>query len=89
MKDMFLDVRLELDPDELAKQDQPDRFIIDLARDEADKLCEKHGAQLRTDRPPEIIIQEGQHKITRDRMLLVATRWACRTPEDVPTGPPR
>lgn len=86
MKDLFLDVRLELSPEELMRPD-PDRYVIEKARAAADKLCDEHGALLSTD-PPEIIVTRGVHKITRNEMVLIATRWKCRVPHGAPIGPP-
>lgn len=83
-----MDVRLELDPDALAAQPDPPRFVLEAARAEADALCERSGARLRTDRAPEILIKEGQHRITGRQCVLVATRWAVTAPDNTPTGAP-
>ena len=84
MRDAFLDVSLELNPDALAAQDDPSRYVLEAARAEADRKCADSGAQLRTDRAPEVLVQNGVHKLTRRDVVLVATRWAVRVPESVP-----
>ena len=89
MKDTYVDVRLELDLDALTAQEDPTRFIVELAREEADRLCAEHGAQLRTDSAPEVYLEKGEHRLTGQMCLLVATRWKVRAPYGVPEGPPR
>jgi hypothetical protein len=89
MRDVFLDVRLELDLNALSLIDDPDRWIIEAAREEADRLCEQSRAKLRTDRAPEIIVTRGENKATGQMCLLIATRWAAVVPEDTPLGAPR
>lgn len=85
MKDLFVDVQIEYDADALSRQDDPDRFVIDAARVEAEIMCERSKARLRTDRPPEIIVQRAQRKDTKAQVVLVATRWAVVAPENTPT----
>lgn len=88
MRDAFVDVRLEIDLDSLTTQDRPDEWVIEQARTEADRLCDRNGARLRTDRAPEILVEKGQHRETGQLCLLVATRWAVIAPDEVvPSGP--
>ena len=89
MKDTYLDVRLELNEDALLDAPDPTAFVIETSRAEADRLCAENGAHLRTDRAPEVYLERGQHRLTGERCLLIATRWACVAPENVPVGPPR
>lgn len=83
MKDIFVDVQMEFDQIALAGVDDPSRYVIEASRAEAELLCEKSRATLRTDRPPEIVISEAQRKDTSARVVLVATRWAVIAPETV------
>lgn len=89
MQDIFMDVRLEIDADSLSREADPAQWVIEKARYEADKLCEQSGARLRTDRAPEIIVERGQHRLTGQLCVLVATRWAVIAPDTVPLGPPK
>lgn len=88
VRDAFLDVRLELDLVSLQAEADPSAFIIETARSEADRLCERSRAQLRTDRDPELVVEQGQHRLTGQSVLLVASRWAVRVPEGVEMGAP-
>lgn len=81
MKDMFLDVRLELNEASLVEEAEPTAFIVETARAEADRKCQETGAKLRTDAPPEFYIERGEHRLTGERCLLVATRWKVVAPE--------
>lgn len=83
MKDVFVDVSLELDLQALGRQADPAQYVLEAARHEADTLCARSGARLRTDRAPEVIVQKGQNRITGQLCLLVATRWAVVAPETV------
>lgn len=88
MRDAYVDVQLEINLASLEGKDNPDEFVISTARLEADRLCERNGARLRTDRVPEILVQKGQNRETGELCLLVATRWAVVAPDQaVPTGP--
>jgi hypothetical protein len=51
-------------------------------RDSADRLCAEIGARLRTDRAPEIVVQEAQHPLLGD-FTLFASRWAVVAPERI------
>lgn len=86
VKDIFIDVLLELNEASLVTAADPTAYIIETARDEADRRCQQSGARLHTDSPPEILIERGQHKETQEQVLLVATRWAVTAPENVPLG---
>lgn len=81
MKDIFIDVLLELDTLSLTSLPDPTRFIYERARDEADRRCEENKARLRTDRAPEVIVNHGKNPLTGDDVTLVATRWAVVAPE--------
>lgn len=83
MKDIFLDVHLELDLHALSQVPDPDTYVLGALRHEADTLCAKSGARLRTDRAPEIIVSRGQNKVTQQMCVLVASRWAVVAPETV------
>jgi hypothetical protein len=84
MRDAFVDVQLELNPDALALQADPSQYVLEASRAEAERLCADNRAQLRTDRAPEVLIQQGVHKLTRRNVLLVASRWAVRVPAATP-----
>lgn len=91
MRDCFLDVRLELDTQALSEMDEQTRsqFVLETSRGEADRLCERRGARLRTDRAPEVLVQQGEHRLTGQRCVLVASRWAVVAPDDVQMGAPQ
>lgn len=81
MRDVFVDVLLEVPVSELAGQADPTRYLYDRMRDEADRLCAEQGAKLRTDRAPEVVVREGRHPTLGIDMTLVASRWAVVAPE--------
>lgn len=91
MRDAFLDVQLEINPDALEREADPSRYVLEASRAKAEQMCADSGAQLRTDRAPEALVQRGVHKLTRRDVVLVATRWPVRVPEsvDVLRGPRR
>lgn len=86
MRDMFIDVLLEVPAADLRQLDDPTRFLYERMRHRADELCEGNGARLRTDRSPEVHIREGRHPLLGIDMTLVASRWAVVAPDGVVAG---
>lgn len=84
MRDVFVDVLLEVPTRELASLPDPASEVLLRLRDKADRFCDENGARLRTDRAPEIIVKEAQHLLLGD-MTLFASRWAAVAPETVET----
>jgi hypothetical protein len=83
VRDTFVDVRLEVPTRELAGLgDDASQQVLERMRDSADRLCAERGARLRTDRAPEIVVQEAQHPLLGD-FTLFASRWAAVAPESV------
>lgn len=82
MRDTFVDVRLEVPTRELAGLQDAGTQVLERMRDSADRLCEDSGARLRTDRAPEILVQQAMHPLLGD-MTLFASRWAAVVPETV------
>ena len=82
MRDAFVDVLLEVPVRELAALHDPTRELYERMREGADAKCAESGARLRTDRAPEVRVQEARHPLLGD-MTLVASRWAVVVPEDV------
>ena len=82
MRDTFVDVRLEVPTRELLALHDAPQQVLERMRDSADRLCADSGARLRTDRAPEVIVQEAQHPLLGD-FTLFASRWAVVAPEDV------
>jgi hypothetical protein len=80
VRDVFVDVLLEVPVRELAALPDPSRELYERMRESADKLCAEQGARLRTDRAPEVHVREGRHVLLGD-MTLVASRWAAVAPE--------
>lgn len=78
---LFVDVNVELDALELAKVVDPARYALELSRETADRLCQDSGAQLRTDRPPEVIIGRGVDPLTGRDVVMAASRWAVVGPD--------
>lgn len=83
MRDIFVDVLVEIPTRDLAQEADPTRYLYDLMRSRADELCAEGGARLRTDRAPEVHIREGRHPLLGIDMTLVASRWAVVAPERV------
>jgi hypothetical protein len=83
VRDVFVDVLLEIPTSDLALQDDPTKYLFDRMRDEADRLCDEGGAELRTDRAPEVVIRAGRHPLLGVDMTLVASRWAVLAPESL------
>lgn len=81
MKDIYVDVTLELDEGTVLQQPDPTAYIVETMRDAADRLCADNGAQLRTDRDPEFVVDRGQHRLLGIPVLLVASRWAVTAPD--------
>lgn len=84
MRDVFVVVQMEFDTLALAREADPAKFVLEASRAEADLLCERSGARLRTDRAPELIVQRAQRKDTGASVVTVDSRWACVAPDDVP-----
>jgi len=84
MRDLFVDVRLEVPVRELAALPDASQQVLERMRDSADRLCADSGARLRTDRAPEIIVEQAMHPLLGD-MTLFASRWAVVAPESVQT----
>ena len=82
MRDLFVDVLLEVPVRELAGVYDPTRVLYERMREAADAKCAESGARLRTDRAPEVHVREGRHPLIGD-MTLVASRWAAVAPESV------
>lgn len=83
MRDLFVDVLLEVPVADLAHEADPTRYLYERMRDSADRLCAEQGAELRTDRVPEVHVREGRHPLLGVDMTLVASRWAVVAPESV------
>jgi hypothetical protein len=81
MRDAFVDVTLELPITELSTVTNPSNFVLEKMRDEADRLCDEAKARLRTDRAPEIQVNQAIEARTGRTMLLCASRWAVEVPE--------
>lgn len=84
MRDLFVDVLLEVPVAELAGLPDPTRALWERMRDGADAKCAETGARLRTDRAPEIRVQQARHPLIGD-VTLVASRWAVVAPDGVET----
>lgn len=82
MRDVFVDVFLEVPTVELAALADPSRELYERMRVAADRECEVAGARLRTDRAPEVRVQQAHHPLAGD-VTLVASRWAVVAPEAV------
>ena len=85
MKDVFIDVTLEVPVAQLARLRDPTRELYESMRTKADALCRENGARLRTDRAPEVRVQEAHHPLLGD-MTLIASRWAVVAPDGVVTA---
>jgi hypothetical protein len=86
MRDIYVDVLLEVPVSELAVQSDPTRYLYEVMRLKADAMCAESGARLRTDRAPEVEVREGQHPITRQDVTLVASRWPVVAPDSLVTS---
>ncbi len=86
MQDTFLDVTLEIRQKELDAADDPSALVLERLRGAADQLCQQVGGRLRTDRNPEVIIRNAEHKLTQESYVLIATRWAAVVPDKVVAG---
>ena len=82
MRDVFVDVLLEVPTGELRVLDNAAQQVLERLRDSADRLCSEQGGRLRTDRAPELVVKEAQHPLLGD-MTLFASRWAAVAPESV------
>lgn len=82
MRDVFVDVLLEVPSRELRGLHDPAGEVLERLRVKADQFCADSGARLRTDRAPEIIVNEAIHPLLGD-MTLFASRWAAVAPESV------
>ena len=82
MRDLFVDVLLEVPSPELRRLHDPAGEVLERMRIKADQACDEQGAQLRTDRAPEIVVKEAMHPLLGD-MTLFASRWAAVAPESV------
>ena len=80
MRDAFVDVLLEVPVKELARLDDPTAVLYHAMREAADAKCAESGARLRTDRAPEVRVQEAHGPLIGD-VTLVASRWAVVAPE--------
>jgi hypothetical protein len=83
VRDVYVDVLLEVPAADLLRLEDPTRFLYERMRQRADELCADSGARLRTDRAPEVRVQEGRHPATGLDMTLVASRWAVVAPDTV------
>ena len=83
MRDLFIDVLLEIPVTELAQMPDPTRGLWELMREKADAACEEQHARLRTDREPEVVVRQGRHPLLGLDMFLCASRWAVVAPDSV------
>jgi hypothetical protein len=83
MRDLFVDVLLEIPVADLRHQADPTRYLYERMRHRADEICHENGGRLRTDRAPEVHIRQGKHPLLGFDMTLVASRWAVTAPERV------
>lgn len=83
MRDAFIDVLVEIPTADLAAESDPTAHLYRLMTNAADRECALVGAQLRTDRVPEVLVQQAQHPLLSVAMTLVASRWAVRVPDAV------
>jgi hypothetical protein len=63
VRDVFVDVLLEVPARELLMLDDPTRAVWERMRQAADAKCAQAGARLRTDRAPEVLVQEARHPL--------------------------
>lgn len=83
MRDAFVDVLVEVPVADLATEADPTRALYDVMRHKADEVCAHSGARLRTDRAPEVRVQEGRHPALGIDVTLVASRWAVVVPDSL------
>lgn len=84
MRDAYLDVCLEVSESDMARvpRDKTGQILLDKLRPAADEAVARvSGARLRTDRQVELHVGYGEHRLTGERMLLVASRWPVVVPE--------
>lgn len=86
MRDAFVDVTYEVPALELAMQRDPPSYVLERMRDRADALCAEQGARLRTDRSPEVIVNQAVERATGADTVLIASRWAVVVPDAVAPG---
>jgi hypothetical protein len=82
VRDAFIDVMLEVPVSELARLHDPTAALYERMREGADAKCAEVGARLRTDRAPEVRVQQADHPLLGG-MTLVASRWAVVAPDSV------
>lgn len=80
MAELMLDVHLELDPFELAKEHDPTRAVAELSRREAELQCEEKRARLRHAEPVDVVTRTATTLDGREA-VLVSTRWVADGPE--------
>lgn len=83
MRDAFIDVTFEIPLSDLGSVLDPSGYILEKMRGEADRVCDRSKARLRTDRNPEIQVNQAIEARTGRAMLLCASRWAVEVPESV------
>lgn len=83
MRDSFVDVALEVPARTLLLERDPTRFVFESMRDKAEQLCERNYGRLRTDRAPEIIVENAVDAATGVDMVLCASRWPVVIPDAV------
>ena len=83
MRDSFVDVFLEVPVADLQHEMDPTAYLYERMRERADQLCAENGARLRTDRAPEVRVQQGRHPLLGLDVTLVASRWAVVAPDSV------
>ncbi len=83
MRDSFVDVTLEVPARTLMLERDPTRFVFESMRDKAEQLCERNYGRLRTDRAPEIIVENAVDASTGADMVLCASRWPVVIPDAV------
>jgi hypothetical protein len=80
VRDVFVEVLLEVPVAELARLTHPTEDLFEAMRKAADDMCADAGGYLRTDRAPEVRVQEAKSLAQVD-VTLFASRWAAVVPE--------
>lgn len=78
MPEALMDVHLEFDPANLAKQHDPTRAVAEASRHAADEQAREAGGTIRHSDPREVVIKSAFDPQGND-VLLVATRWVVDT----------
>lgn len=84
MRDTFLDVTLEVSAADMTRypQGKTGQVLLDKLRPVVDEaVAAVPGARLVLTRGVELHVGHGEHKLTGEEMLLVASRWPIVVPE--------